>query len=218
MAALVLASESPRRHVLLRLLVDDFSIVASGADESAPGHLPVQDAVQVIARKKALAVSEHRRNDWVLAADTVVWHHGGRIDKPRNEGEARQRLAYLAGDTHQVWTGLALAWKGRVVDDRFAVSAVRIDPLPTAVMDAYVASELWCGKAGGYGIQDAFLAPYIHIQSGPWSNVVGLPLAATQDLLSQNGINCRTPPTETDLMGRNLFGDADSRPPAAETA
>jgi septum formation protein len=202
---LVLASGSPRRPVLLRYLTDDFTVDSVPVEEVAPRALSVGDAVEVIARKKAIAVSQKRPDAFVLAADTVVVLGDELVDKARDELSERKHLLALSGGTHQVWTGLALAWAGKAVDARHAVTAVHMDRLPVAVLDAYVASGAWYGKAGGYGIQDKMLAPFLKIQAGPWSNCVGLPLAQTADLLRGNGVAVRAPPAEDWLREHNPF-------------
>lgn len=177
-------------------------------EEVAPRALPVGEAVEVIARKKALAVSARHPDAFVLAADTVVALGGALVGKARDEAALRERLAELGGQTHQVWTGLALAWGGKAIDGRHAVTAVHLDRLPPAVVDAYAASGAWVGKAGGYGIQDALLRPHLRIQAGPWSNAVGLPLAVTASLLRANGVAVRDPPPEDWLLDHNPFESA----------
>ncbi len=203
--ALVLASQSPRREVLLKYLVDDFVVDSTQVEEVAPRALSVGEAVEVIARKKAIATSQRRPGDWVLAADTVVVYANELVDKARDELSLRRQLAMLSGETHQVWTGVALAWNGGAVDKRHGVTAVAMERLPVAVLDAYALSEQWYGKAGGYGIQDRMLAPFLHIKAGPWSNVVGLPLALARDMLRANGIACKEPPAEGWLRDHNPF-------------
>jgi septum formation protein len=202
---LVLASSSPRRNLLLKSLVEDFDVEHIPVEESAPRALSVGDAVEVIARKKALAVSAKRPQDWVLAGDTVVVFGNDLVNKAYDEQTLRRQLTMLMGGTHQVWTGLALAWNGKALDHRQAVTAVQMDRLPIAVLDAYVSSGQWQGKAGGYGIQDRMLAPFLRVMSGPWSNVVGLPLAKTAELLKANGIATKEPPGEEWLMANNPF-------------
>lgn len=201
----VLASRSPRRAVLLRHLLDDFAVDAVPVEEVAPRGLPVGEALEVIARKKALAASARHLDAMAIGADTVVVVGHDLIGKAHGEAEERERLALLSGTTHQVWTGLALAWDGKAVDAAHAVSAVRMDRLPREVVEQYVASRQWEGKAGGYGIQDAPLRPHLHVQAGPWSNVVGLPLAATHALLTRNRIACKAPPAEAWLQEHNSF-------------
>jgi septum formation protein len=78
--------------------------------------------------------------------------------------------------------------------------------LPPPVLAAYLQSGDWRGKAGGYGIQDPLLAPHIQV-TGPWSNVVGLPLAATAALLRAGGVTARNPPDEAWLVRHNPFDD-----------
>ncbi|MEK6975802.1 MAG: Maf family protein [Candidatus Thermoplasmatota archaeon] len=205
MPRLILASSSPRRNVLLKSLVDDFDVEHIPVEEVAPRALSTGDAVEVIARKKALAVSTKRPQDWVLAADTVVVFGTELVNKAYDEQTERRQLTMLMGGTHQVWTGLALAWNGKALDHRQAVTAVQLDRLPVAVLDAYVASGQWQGKAGGYGIQDRMLAPFLRVMSGPWSNVVGLPLAKTAELLRANGVATKDPPAEDWLAANNPF-------------
>ncbi|MFO1533834.1 MAG: nucleoside triphosphate pyrophosphatase [Thermoplasmatota archaeon] len=203
--ALILASRSPRRTVLLRFLLDDFVVDPVPVDEVAPRALSVGEAVEVIARKKALATSAHHAGAFVLAADTVVSFGDELVGKARDELALRRQLAMLSGYTHQVWTGLAICWEGKAVDAAHAVTAVHMDRLPVAVLDTYAQSGQWQGKAGGYGIQDPLMAPFIHLKAGPWSNVVGLPLALTRDLLRRNGIAVREPPAEGWLRDHNPF-------------
>ena len=210
---LVLASASPRRQVLLKFLVEEFRVAPVAVEEVAPHSLPIDEAVKLIARKKAIAASQREPDAMVLAADTVVSYHQELVGKARDETEARERLALLSGSTHQVWTGLALAWDGRAVDADGAVTAVHMDRLPREALDGYVASHAWEGKAGAYGIQDRALAPYLRIQAGPWSNVVGLPMARTAALLRRNRIACREPPAEAWLIHHHPF-DGEGRPPA----
>lgn len=205
---LVLASKSPRRAQLLRYLTPDFTVVGVDVEEVAPRALSIAEAVEVIARKKALAASRARPDDYVLAADTVVSIGDILLDKAATPAEERERLAAISGTTHQVATGLALAWNGKAMDQAHAVTAVLVERIPAEVVDRYVASNLWQGKAGGYGIQDALLAPWVRLQSGPWSNVVGLPLAVTRDLLLRNRIPVQNPPEESWLRDHNPFDDA----------
>jgi len=209
---LVLASRSPRRQVLLRLLVDVFTVDAVPVDESAPLALPVPMAVQAIARKKALAASRKHPGAWVLAADTVAVRDERLVGKARDPVAERATLADLAGREHRVVTGLALAWDEEIVDDDAATTWLRMDRLPRATVDAYVESGAWQGKAGGYGIQDRVIAPHVRILRGAWSNVVGLPLAATAALLRRNRLPCKDPPEEAWLQEHNPF-DGPDRPP-----
>lgn len=212
MTRLVLASQSPRRKVLLGYLTTEFDVDPTPVEEIAPRALPVWEALEVIARKKALATSHRRPMDWVLAADTVVVHRGELVGKARGPDQARDRLRALSGEVHEVVTGLALARHEQSIDSVSVTTRLRFDDLDDDLIHRYVRSEAWVGKAGGYGIQDAMLAPHLHIESGPWSNVVGLPLGATAQLLRRNRLQAQEPPSEDWLRQHNPF-DAHAADP-----
>ncbi len=194
---IVLASASPRRKELLAHLIDDFEVHPSGASEDGPDLGP-QDLAMVLARRKALDVGRRRKEDLILGADTLL-DHGHPVGKPEDADGARALLADLSGTTHRVLTGVALAWRGRIVDEAVAVSAVHLAPIPRPALDDYINSGAWEGKAGGYGIQDPHLRPWLTLQAGPYSNVVGLPLAVTRDMLMRNDVPCKPLPDEADL-------------------
>ncbi len=205
---MILASMSPRRERLLRLILEDFDVRPVDVTEIAPFALSVEDALEVIARKKAMAGSKLKKDTYALGADTVVVHRGQVLGKCRGEQEVRLRLAQLSDDAHAVVTGVALGRNGKAVDAIAETTQVRFARLPRDVVDAYIDSEAWVGKAGGYGIQDAALAPFITIE-GNWSNVVGLPLAATVRLLRRNDIDCKDAPDEAFLRDHNPFENPD---------
>ncbi len=205
---IVLASKSPRRQVLLRYLVDDFEARPVDVTEEAPHALSIEDALEVIARKKALAASHDDQESWILGADTVVSFRGEVLGKAHDRPTARLRLAMLSGEVHEVSTGIALAYDEQAVDAAAVTTRVRFDHIPKDVLEQYLREDHWMGKAGAYGIQDPLLAPYIHIESGPWSNVVGLPLEATATMLRRNDLACNDPPSESWLQDHNPFDNA----------
>lgn len=206
---LVLASGSPRRRALLRLVVPDFQVDAPEVDETAPRALPPRVRCELLARKKALHVGERHPRTWVLAADTLVAVDGGVLGKPADEGHARRMLERLSGRDHEVWTGVALSWGDHLVATVAAVSRVRLE-LPEPAREAYLASGAWRGKAGAYGLQDAGLAGRATLREGAWSNVVGLPLGTVHRLLDRHRVPCRAPPSERDAEAH--WRAADARP------
>jgi septum formation protein len=180
-APLVLASASPRRLALLAQIgiVPD-RIVATDIDETPlPRELPRVHA-QRLARAKAASVSEP--GCYVLAADTVVGVGRRILPKAQTELEARACLALLSGRRHRVITAVVLhAPDGRRAE-RVAESVVTFARLTEQQRDAYLASDEWRGKAGGYAIQGR-AAAFIRFLSGSYSNVVGLPLFETAQML-----------------------------------
>ena len=182
---LVLASASPRwRDLLLQIGIVPDRIVSTDVDESPlPAEQPRVYAAR-LARAKAAAVDAP--GCLVLAADTVVAAGRRILPKAENETEARACLSLLSGRRHRVFTAVVLRSVAGRRSERIAVSIVSFARLTPQQIDAYVASREWQGKAGGYAIQ-GLAAVFIRYISGSHSNVVGLPLFETAQLLRGTG-------------------------------
>ncbi|MEC3862058.1 nucleoside triphosphate pyrophosphatase [Mesobacterium sp. TK19101] len=178
---LILGSGSPRRRELLAQLgvvADD--IRPPDIDEDPrKGELPRPYCVR-LAREKALAIPSDP-DDIVLSADTTVALGRRILGKPADAGEAEAFLRLMSGRRHKVITAVAVR-RGDRVWERDVVTQVKMKSLSDVEITAYLASEDWRGKAGGYGIQGpaGALIPWI---SGSFTAVVGLPLAETANLL-----------------------------------
>ncbi len=135
------------------------------------------------ARRKALAVA----GELVLGADTLVAADGAILGKPRDAAQAVEYVGRLAGRTHQVVGGIALARDGAIVAEAVEVTDVLFRALTAEEVEAYVGLGEWDGRAGGYAIQGAGAA-LVRRLSGDYSNVVGLPLARLLDLLPHAGL------------------------------
>ncbi len=140
------------------------------------------------AALKADWVAVRRPEAWVLGADTTVFIDGHALNKPRDLDEARAMLRRLSGRTHTVFTGLAVRHVGEGVriDDGVA-SDVTFKVLDDAVIETYLSRVHVLDKAGAYAIQeqgDLIVAG----QTGSWSNIVGLPLERTKQILSECGL------------------------------
>jgi septum formation protein len=186
--ALILASASPRRAELLREAGYVFTIQPANVNEEAisRGKLPY-DAVLDLAIAKADIVAAASPNAVVVAADTVVAFGDQIIGKPSDTQAARQTLQLLSGTTHLVITGVAVVHVGGKFSRHLrTASAVRMKELSPAEIDAYIATGQWEGKAGGYGILDP--DPFINRISGSHSNIVGLPIEETRELLEAAGV------------------------------
>ena len=185
---LILASASPRRQSLLREAGYAFEVDVADVDESAypPRMLPA-DIATFLAEAKAKAVSARHPDAVVLAADTVVAFGDTPLGKPADAHAAWRMLALLSGTTHIVVTGVSVIH----ADANFSrtgrtMSAVRMKVLTRQEIEQYVASGLWQGKAGGYGIQDP--DPFVIRQAGSHTNIVGLPMELTQQMLAEAGV------------------------------
>ena len=183
-APLVLASASPRRLALLAQIgiVPD-TVVATAIDEGPhPRELPRAHALR-LARAKAEAAALLHPHARVLAADTVVGVGRRILPKAETEAQARACLALLSGRRHRVFTGVCLIAPGRLPRMRLGESIVTFKRLSQAETERYIATGEWQGKAGGYAIQ-GHAAAFTKFLSGSHSNVVGLPLYETAQLLA----------------------------------
>lgn len=185
---LLLASASPRRRDLLgQIGITPARIEALTVDETPFKHELPRDYAKRIAAAKADAAIARHPDHIVLAADTVV-HMGRRIlPKAETEAQARQCLEELSGRRHRVLTGVALYHPDRGKRERLVETAVQFKRLSAAETARYLESREWEGKAGGYGIQ-GLAGAYVTGINGSYSNVVGLPLAETWNLLQWAGV------------------------------
>ncbi|MFI5380189.1 MAG: Maf family protein [Tepidisphaerales bacterium] len=185
---LILASASPRRQQLLREWGFDFIVQPAGVDEESAGLglLPAELARR-LALSKAQKVAADFPTDIVLGADTVVAFGDRALSKPVDADDARRMLSLLAGTTHIVITGLAVVWQEQKVElVRSVMSAVHMRQLTPAEIETYIAGGQWEGKAGAYGIQDD--DPFVTNMAGSHTNIVGLPIETTSEMLTEVGI------------------------------
>jgi septum formation protein len=193
---LVLASASPRRRELLEQLGLVLVVAAAEIDETPlPGERPA-DYVRRVAGAKCDAVARVRAGTSpelpVLAADTTVVVAGEILGKPTDADDARRMLARLAGRRHEVSTAYRIR-AGENVVERIVTTAVAFRALAPAELDAYVASDEWRGKAGGYAVQ-GIAGAFVTDLRGSHTNVIGLPLAEVLADLQAAGALPRWPP------------------------
>ncbi len=184
---LVLASASPRRLELLRQvgLMPDCIDPADIDETPRRGELPPAHAMR-LAQEKAQAVVPRHPGAYVLAADTVVACGRRILPKTEDEASARSCLELLSGRRHRVHGGIALVSPDGGLVTRRVDSQVAFKRLSEAEIGAYLRTGEWQGKAGGYAIQGR-AAALIRWVSGSYSNVVGLPLFETMQLLAGRG-------------------------------
>ncbi|WJW79663.1 Maf family nucleotide pyrophosphatase [Bartonella sp. TP] len=190
---LILASASPRRLALLRQIgVEPDYVYATDIDEMPKYKEHPRFLVKRLAQEKALQAYarmsklEAYKHSIVLAADTTV--SVGRIvlPKPNNNEDAIECLKLLSGRTHKVFTALCVINEKGKHSCKISETRVRFARLSEDIIEAYIASREWEDKAGGYAIQ-GLAAGFITRIVGSYSNVVGLPLASTVNLLQSYG-------------------------------
>lgn len=188
MAALFLASASPRRRELLTQIGAPFSLLSVSIDETPlPGEAP-EAYVQRLAREKAAAglAALDEPGAFVLGADTTVVLDERILGKPADRADALAMLGALSGREHQVLTAVALAGEAGC-EVRLVGSHVGFRSITPAEAEAYWASGEPQDKAGGYAIQ-GLGAIFVSSLRGSYSAVVGLPLCETAQLLEARGL------------------------------
>lgn len=184
MCKLILASKSPRRRELLKLLGHPFQAAVSGIDEnSIEGETPAQHVVR-LSEQKARDVGSSLQNGIVIGSDTVVVLDGEIIGKPADPEEAAKMLMRLQGRTHNVFTGFALfdAGDGRLTSG-FETTEVTLRKLTKDLIKQYIKTGEPLDKAGSYGIQGYGSALVTSIK-GCYFTVMGLPLAQLMEALN----------------------------------
>ena len=184
--ALVLASGSPRRLELLRLLDLDPQVRVPHVDEQPrPGEEAVAYAARV-ARDKIAAVDTP--GAVVLAADTTVIVDGEPLGKPADADAAAALLRRLRGRDHVVVTAVAVRDADRGLSQTVVTTDVTFSWIADDTIDWYVATGEPLDKAGAYAIQGR-AAAFVERINGSWTNVVGLPLTETRALLRDAGLH-----------------------------
>ncbi len=182
---LILASGSPRRRMLLASAGYAFEVVEprEGAECGICSRESPPQMVARLALQKGRDVAERTTtSSFILAADTVAECRGQILGKPTDREHARWMLELLRGQVHAVYTGVCL-WQvpeQRLVVDVSSTSLV-MEAISDEVLEDYLDSERWCGKAGAFGYQDG--NDWLRVIHGSESNIVGLPLERLTELL-----------------------------------
>ena len=189
MSRIILASQSPRRKLLLTQIgIKDFDILVPEADESFDPALPPEEIVASICKKKAEAARALAGDPdaIIITADTMVFLDGLRLGKPRDQVDAFAMLSALSGRKHQVCTGVTVS-RGERMETKTETTAVTFRPLTQDEIWGYIRSGEPFDKAGGYGVQGkaALFVPKIE---GDYFNVMGLPLFLLGGMLADFGV------------------------------
>ncbi len=186
---LILASASPRRVQLLgQIGITPTDIIPADIDETPlKNELPRDHALR-LACEKAQKIAASNTNAIILAADTVVACGRRILPKTETREEAQQCLELLSGRRHHVYGGIALITPEGKTLSRICNTSVQFKKLSSTEIKIYLESGEWKGVAGGYAIQ-GLASAYIKSISGSYSNVVGLSLYDTMNLLDGIGFN-----------------------------
>ena len=183
---LILASASPRRKELLGKIGLKFDVIPAKGEEIVTKNLP-WEVVEELSFQKAIEIADMQTEECiVIGSDTIVAKGEKIMGKPKDEAEAYQMLSEIAGDVHQVYTGVTLIRNGK--EPKVITFAEKTDvhlyPMSDEEIYSYIATKDPMDKAGAYGIQGDFA---IHVKGieGDYYNVVGLPIGKVYQELKQ---------------------------------
>ncbi len=172
----ILASKSPRRQELIKLLFKDFEILSADCDETLPEGVGAREAVEYLSKIKNEAVAKlAEKSSLIISADTVVAVDDVILGKPVDKEDARRMISLLSGKIHQVYTGVTLSFNEKVLTFSEKTD-VEFYNLSQDEIEDYISSKEPYDKAGAYGIQGkaGLLVKGIN---GDYYNVVGFPVA-----------------------------------------
>lgn len=191
MENIILASSSPRRQEILKMMRIPFQVIAPNVDESLYTAKDPLELPEVLAKAKVQAVVRtlppKQVIPWVLGVDTLVVMNQKIYGKPKNPDEALMFLKELQGQTHQVVTSLAL-YNGRthIATMSTSIAKVTFAPMSDEEIEWYLDTGDWHGAAGGYRIQ-GLASCFVTKIEGTSSCVVGLPIFELYDMLKKQG-------------------------------
>jgi len=191
MEPIILASSSPRRQEILKMLKIPFRVIIPNIDETLVPSIEVEQVPELLAQEKVSAVIHSlptgQEIPWVLGADTVILFEGKILGKPENHDQAVEYLTMLQGKEHTVLTALVL-YNGRTHEtkSRLCKTKVTFAEMTEAEIEWYAETGEWHGAAGGYRIQSLASCFIKHID-GSYSGAVGLPIFELYDIFKEQG-------------------------------
>ena len=187
MTQLILASASPRRLDLLKQInITPDGVCPANIDESPRDKEKPKALAARLSCEKAKHVQQSNKDCFILAADTVVGCGHQILDKAETAEQARTFISKLSARRHHVYGGITLICPDGKIITRTCDTIVQFKKLTSQDIDSYIQSGEWDGKAGGYAIQ-GYAGSFVKFMSGSYSNVVGLSLYDTINILQSGG-------------------------------
>lgn len=177
----ILASSSPRRQELLKLIFNKFDVIPSYETEVLQPNLAVDDQPEALAKLKAVSVAKEHQDSLVIGFDTAVIIDNKLLGKPKDKADCKKMLNMLSGKIHNVITGCCMCYKGKIMSFS-EKTEVTFRELTDIDIEKYISTGEPMDKAGSYAIQGigALLVKKIN---GDFFNVVGLPLSSFNQAL-----------------------------------
>lgn len=191
MEPIILASSSPRRQEILKMLGIPFQVIMPNVNEAMANRLAPNNTTELLAREKIIDVlhtlPSNQKIPWVLSADTIVTKNSKIYGKPKNQEEAERFIKEFQGSTHTVITSVALYnGKTRTTTTKTVETKVTFAPMTNEEIKWYIDTGEWHGAAGGYRIQ-SLASLFISKIEGSQSCVTGLPIYELYDMLKEQG-------------------------------
>ena len=184
MFRIILASGSPRRKELLGKLYGEFEVITSEVDENLDDGVKPVDGVEILAVRKGRAVADSLPSECVvISSDTLVEIHDEPLGKPTSREDAYRMLRMLSGNYHNVHTGIAVHYSGRVISG-VASARVKFKPLSDEEIYAYIDGGEPMDKAGAYAIQGEG-GKFIEGYDGDFDTIMGLSVSLTKSLIDE---------------------------------
>lgn len=189
MQPIILASSSPRRQEILKLMNIPYQVIIPNCKEEYPDDIEIEKVPEFIATRKIDAVIRAApagiEYPWILGADTVIVKNKKILGKPENQEQAFEYLKSLQGSTHKVITGIALFNSElHYMSNRTSITKVTFSKMTDEEIKWYISTGEWHGAAGGYRIQ-GFASCFISKIDGTNSGVMGLPVFELYDILKE---------------------------------
>lgn len=190
MRRIILASGSPRRKELMELMGLEFECVPSEFEEKLDGNREPKEVAKELALGKALDVARKYPDALVVGSDVFVVFEGRQLGKQPDAETARCCLRKMSGKSVEVYTSVALVChETGLRQAEVAVSTVVYAPYDDAVIDRFLATDVWRDKAGAMAIQHPLSPPIDHIE-GDYDTILGLSTRLLSRLLTAQGIPC----------------------------
>ena len=182
---IILASQSPRRAEILRMIGVNFKVDSSNINEEMNQKIEQNEIAMNISKAKAEKISQKYPNNIIIGADTIVVYNEKIFGKPKDKNESRKMLKALSGDCHKVITGVTIMNKKLGVLKTFSeTTKVFVKKIPRNQIEFYVNNYNTLDKAGSYGIQEWF-SVWIKKINGCYYNVMGLPASKLHKHLAE---------------------------------
>lgn len=184
MREIILASKSPRRRELMKFLNVDFKVISADVDETFEKNLSLEDALIVLANKKAKAVFKDNKNSIVIGADSIVYQNNTIFNKPKDKEDAFSMIRSFSNNHHKVMTAVS------IIDDNQQINfisqcKVYFNPISDQEINEYLLDDEYKDKAGAYAIQ-GLMSKFIYKVEGDFYSVVGFPVSKIYKVLKDD--------------------------------